>query len=99
MIAVEPIAGDDAGAVRRSLSDPAAFGEIFDRHYVAVHRYLHRRGGRDVADDLAGETFRIAFERRAQWSRTRRDARPWLLGIATNLVRRRFRTEERRLRA
>jgi RNA polymerase sigma-70 factor (ECF subfamily) len=89
----------DARSVRRSLTDPDAFAEVFDRHFVAVHRYLHRRAGRDVADDLAGETFRIAFEQRDRWSQTTRDARPWLLGIATNLVRRRARTEERRLRA
>jgi RNA polymerase sigma-70 factor (ECF subfamily) len=89
----------DARAVRRSLTDPAAFAGVFDRHFVTVHRYLHRRAGRDVADELAGETFRIAFEQRHRWSRTTRDARPWLLGIATNLLRRRVRSEQRRLRA
>jgi RNA polymerase sigma factor (sigma-70 family) len=94
-----PTIADDARTVSRSLHDPAAFGELFDRHFVAVHRYLHRRAGGDVADELAGETFRIAFEQRARWSRATPDARPWLFGIATNLVRRRFRTEQRRLRA
>jgi RNA polymerase sigma-70 factor (ECF subfamily) len=91
--------GTDAEAVRRSLNDPAAFAGIFDRHFVAIHRYLHRRAGRDLADELAGETFRVAFETRARWSQTTPDARPWLLGIATNLLRRHRRTEERRLRA
>jgi DNA-directed RNA polymerase specialized sigma24 family protein len=86
----------DAEAVRRSLTDPVAFTAVFDRHFVAVHRYLHRRGGRDLADELAGETFRVAFEARARWSQTTPDARPWLLGIATNLLRRHRRTEERR---
>jgi RNA polymerase sigma factor (sigma-70 family) len=92
-------ASEDASAVRQSLTDPSAFAGIFDRHFVVVHRYLHRRAGRDIADELAGETFRIAFEARARWSRATPDARPWLLGIATNLLRRRHRTEERRLRA
>jgi RNA polymerase sigma factor (sigma-70 family) len=89
----------DAAAIRRSLVDPAAFAAVFDRHFVAVHRYVHRRVGRDVADELAGETFRVAFEARARWSRMTPDARPWLLGIATNLLRRHLRTEQRRLRA
>jgi RNA polymerase sigma factor (sigma-70 family) len=89
----------DAEAIRRSLTDPVAFTAVFDRHFRAVHRYLHRRGGRDLADELAGETFRVAFEGRARWSQTTPDARPWLLGIATNLLRRHRRTEERRLRA
>jgi RNA polymerase sigma-70 factor (ECF subfamily) len=52
-----------------------------------------------VADDVAAETFRVAFERRHRWSRETRDALPWLLGIATNLLRRHRRTEKRRLRA
>lgn len=89
----------DAEAVRRSSVDGSAFAAVFDRHFVAVHRYVHRRAGRDVADELAGETFRVAFEARARWSQSTPDARPWLLGIATNLLRRHRRTEERRLRA
>jgi RNA polymerase sigma factor (sigma-70 family) len=89
----------DADLVRRSLVDPQAFARVFDRHFVAVHRYIHRRAGRDIADELASETFRIAFERRGRWSRRSASARPWLYGIATNLLRRHRRTEERRLRA
>ena len=89
----------DAEAVRRSLTDPHAFAAVFDRHFVAVHRYLHRRAGNDLADELAGETFRVAFETRSRWSQTTSDARPWLLGIATNLLRRHRRTEQRRLHA
>jgi RNA polymerase sigma factor (sigma-70 family) len=89
----------DTEAIRRSLTDPVAFTAVFDRHFAAVHRYLHRRAGRDLADGLAGETFRVAFEARASWSQTTPDARPWLLGIATNLLRRHRRTETRRLRA
>ena len=89
----------DAAAIRRSLAHPAAFADVFDRHFVAVHRYVHRRAGRDIADELTGETFRVAFQARVHWSRMTPDARPWLLGIATNLLRRHRRTEERRLRA
>jgi RNA polymerase sigma factor (sigma-70 family) len=62
-----------------------------------VHRYLHRRAGCDAADDLAAETFALAFERRAT-CRTE-TALPWLYGIATNLLRRRWRAERRQLRA
>ena len=89
----------DADIVARSLADPSAFATIFDRHFGAVHRYVHRRAGADVADDVAAETFRIAFERRRRWSQSTVDARPWLLGIATNVLRRHRRVEERRLRA
>jgi RNA polymerase sigma factor (sigma-70 family) len=89
----------DADAVSRSLNDPSAFASVFDRHFVAVHRYVHRRAGRDIADEVAGATFRVAFEGRKRWSQGTTDARPWLFGIATNLLRRHRRLEERRLRA
>src|ERR671939_593759 len=66
----EPVrAQSDAHAVACSLADPAQFAPVFDRHFAAVHRYLHRRAGRDIADELAGETFRVAFETRERWSR------------------------------
>jgi RNA polymerase sigma-70 factor (ECF subfamily) len=31
------------------------FGVLFDRHFPAIHRYLQRRAGRRVANDLAVE--------------------------------------------
>jgi RNA polymerase sigma factor (sigma-70 family) len=80
------------------MSEPRAFEPIFDRHFSAVHTYLHRRAGRDLADELAAETFALAFERRASCRGTG-SALPWLYGIATNLLRRRWRTERRQLRA
>jgi RNA polymerase sigma factor (sigma-70 family) len=89
----------DAATVVRSLSEPAAFALLFDRHYEAIHRYLHRRAGVDLADELAADVFRIAFERRATWSRATNDARPWLFGIAANLLHRHHRVEKRRLLA
>ena len=74
-----------------------AFGPLFDRHAVPVHRYLARRIGAP-ADDLLAETFLVAFRRRASYT-SDVGVRPWLFGIATNLVRRHVRTEERRYRA
>ena len=88
----------DSDLVRRSLDDPKAFEPIFDRHFGAVHTYLHRRVGRDLADDLTAETFALAFERRAS-CRATSTVLPWLYGIATNLLRHRWRAESRQLRA
>jgi len=92
-----PVSEDssDAAAVARSLSDPGAFGVIFDRHFDAVHAYLARRVGRSVADDLAASTFTVAFERRGSFRREATTARPWLFGIATNLLRNERRAEQR----
>jgi RNA polymerase sigma-70 factor (ECF subfamily) len=72
---------------------------VYDRHAGVVFRFLVRRVGRDTGDELLGETFRIAFERRATFDLDRPNARPWLYGIATNLVGKHRRREARRLAA
>jgi RNA polymerase sigma-70 factor (ECF subfamily) len=89
----------DADAIRRSRTDPDAFAAVFDRHFATVHRYLHRRLGRDLADDLTAEVFMQAYRRRSVYDTRFESALPWLYGVAANLVRRQRRTETRRLRA
>jgi RNA polymerase sigma-70 factor (ECF subfamily) len=90
-------ASADGAAIARSLEAAEAFAMVFDRHFVAVHRYLARRVGRDQADDLASQTFLLAFAHRGRYRDDLGTARPWLLGIATNLVRADRRAEQRRL--
>src|SRR6266508_3978369 len=70
----------------------------FRAEFVALHRYLARRLGREIAVDIAAETFAIALARWSRFDRSR-PVRPWLYGIASNLARRHRRTEERQLRA
>jgi len=89
----------DAGIITASLADPRQFATVYDRHAGLVFRFLIRRVGRDTADELLGETFRIAFERRTSYDASYANARPWLYGIASNLVAKHRRAEERRLRA
>jgi RNA polymerase sigma factor (sigma-70 family) len=89
----------DAEAIAASLSEPRAFVAVFDRHFDAIHRYLRRRVGKEIADELASETFAQAFEHRRRFDGRRPDARPWLYGIAHNLLRHHYRDEERALRA
>jgi RNA polymerase sigma-70 factor (ECF subfamily) len=89
----------DAVVIGRSLDQPQAFASIFDRHFDAVHGYARRRLGRSLAEEIASETFIRAFDGRASFDRSRVDARPWLFGIAANLMRRHWRTERRRLNA
>lgn len=89
----------DSAVVAASLSDPAEFGILFDRHGAALLRFLARRVDPSEADGLLGEVFRIAFEKRAGFQQDRPSARPWLYGIATNVVAKHYRSEARRLRA
>ncbi|MEY2424662.1 MAG: hypothetical protein QOI61_234 [Actinomycetota bacterium] len=89
----------DADAIAASIASPEAFGEVFDRHATTLYRYFVRRVGPSDADDLTSDAFRIAFERRDAYDLERPNARPWLYGIATNLVARRNRSAGRRDRA
>jgi RNA polymerase sigma factor (sigma-70 family) len=89
----------DATLVARSLADPRAFAGLFDRHWAEIAGFCASRAG-SAGEDVAAETFRIAFDRREQFAdRTGAGIRPWLYGIATNLLRHHFRDAERGLRA
>jgi RNA polymerase sigma-70 factor (ECF subfamily) len=94
-----PVAGGDADAIAASMQEPARFAVVFDRHYDEISSYLSRRAGRALAEELTSETFVRAFAARAGYDFAYRDARPWLYGIATNLLRKHARSEERRRRA
>jgi RNA polymerase sigma factor (sigma-70 family) len=87
----------DADLVAASLHDPQRFALLFDRHARVVHRYAASRTGHGDVDDVVSETFLTAFRTRARFDPTYDNARPWLLGIATNVLRQHRRSEGRRL--
>jgi RNA polymerase sigma factor (sigma-70 family) len=89
----------DAVIIGRSVREPECFAAVFDRYYCAIHGYVARRLGQSLADDLASETFLVAFARRDRYDPAHPDARPWLYGIASNLIARHHRAEQRRYRA
>ncbi|HEY3842297.1 MAG TPA: RNA polymerase sigma factor [Acidimicrobiales bacterium] len=88
----------DPGVISSSLREPAAFGEIFDRYVVDITRFLARRSNPEFVEDLVAETFVTAFRVRHSFDVQRLNARPWLYGIATNVLRHHFRGELRRAR-
>ncbi|MBB5953479.1 RNA polymerase sigma-70 factor (ECF subfamily) [Saccharothrix tamanrassetensis] len=88
-----PPLGDDPDL---SGPDPGVvFGRLFDDHAGSLHAYLARRVGDQTADDLVSETFLVALQRRHTYDPTRAGVRPWLYGIAGNLLRRHVRQEVR----
>lgn len=95
----EPLTGSDAAIIARSALDPEAFAALYDRHASALHRYVTRRLGDDVADDVVADTFLDAFRNRHRFDHAAGNARPWLYGIAANHIGRRVRAEVRMLRA
>jgi RNA polymerase sigma-70 factor, ECF subfamily len=88
---------DDA-AIAASWGTPEEFTVIFDRHFGTIQAYLRRRLNVSLADELASETFMVAFDRRLGYDLSRSNAKPWLFGIATNLLRNHLRKEARELR-
>jgi hypothetical protein len=90
---------DDATVIRLSRREPEQFTVLFRRHAPHIQRYVMRRLGQDAADDIVAETFLLAFRQRDSYDQTRADARPWLYGIATNLIGRHCRAETKMYRA
>jgi len=90
---------DDAMVIALSRHDPEQFTELFRRHAPHIQRYVVRRLGPDQADDIVAETFLQAFRQRERYDQERTDARPWLYGIATNLIGHHRRSEIRQYRA
>lgn len=78
----------DADLIGWSLAgDRDAFLGVVRRHARSVSAYLVRRVGPGPAEDLLGETWVAAFAARDAYDRSFVDARPWLFGIARNMVR------------
>ncbi len=58
-------------ATRVALSnDPAAFTQLVEQHQLAIRRFLRRLTAADysTADDLAQETFLVAYKKLGTWS-------------------------------
>ena len=89
----------DSEIILRSRTQPAAFGEIYERHVEPIGGYLARRVGAAAAEDIVAETFLTAFRKRASFDTSWESARPWLFGIAVRIMRRHRRLEAVQWRA
>jgi RNA polymerase sigma factor (sigma-70 family) len=90
--------GHDGELIRASLTRPDEFAGIFEAHYRAIDGYCTRRLGGE-GHDVSAATFTEAFRVRERFDVERPDARPWLYGIASNLLRHHRRRERNRWRA
>jgi RNA polymerase sigma factor (sigma-70 family) len=88
----------DSAIIHASLAEPERFAALFDRHAQVIYRYLARRAGSEVANDLTAETFLAAFRRRDSYDLASADARPWLYGVATRVLAQHWREDARQLR-
>jgi RNA polymerase sigma factor (sigma-70 family) len=85
--------GELWGRVQRG--DPQAFAELFERHAGAVYTYCFRRTADwSVAEELISVVFLEAWRRRATQLAPAK-VLPWLLGVATNVLRNQHRSLRR----
>lgn len=76
--------------------EPDAFGVLFERHARSVYNYLFRRTADwSLAEDLTSVVFLEAWRRRRDVRLEHDLALPWLLGVATNVLRNRRRSQWR----
>lgn len=76
--------------------EPAAFGVLFERHGRAVYNFCFRRTADwAAAEDLTSIVFLEAWRRRSHVRLKDGRALPWLLGVATNVLRNRRRSDRR----
>ena len=79
--------------------DVAAFEASYTELFEPVLRYTTRRLGRTAGEDVCAQAFTEAWKHRDRFDPTRGSVRAWVFGIATNLIREHYRSEQRRLRA
>jgi RNA polymerase sigma-70 factor (ECF subfamily) len=88
----------DSAIVALALSDPRAFGELFDRYWNDIFKFCYYRlGDWHRAEDVASQVFLEAIANlRSFDARNRHDSfRAWLYGIARNVTASARRTEQR----
>ena len=89
--------GNDGRPATGAIVAAADFEEVFREHFARVYRFIARRVGTALAEDLAAEVFATAYRRRAAYRPDRGSVRSWLYGIATNVVRGHWRDEQQLL--
>ncbi|MET7750138.1 RNA polymerase sigma factor [Micromonospora sp. NPDC005367] len=68
------------------------FTALYQAHHSRVYAYAVSRAGRKLADDVVGDTFLVAWRRLDAIPAA---PLPWLLGVARNAIRERYRDDIR----
>jgi len=93
----ESIAANDGHLIAEARNNPAAFVQLYRRHYDAVFRYcVHRLFDRHIAEDITAEVFLKVVENFGRFKGGEKQFRNWLYKIATNAVNDHLRRTARR---
>ncbi|MGH2442337.1 MAG: RNA polymerase sigma factor [Chloroflexota bacterium] len=80
-------AADDNHIAEAAKRNPLAFGELYERYYTRIYRYVYHRVGAAVdAEDITAVVFMKALESLPSFQSRRNGFAPWLFRIARNSV-------------
>ncbi len=88
-----PEHADEVSLVERAKQDPSAFGELYDRHFHQIYRFVYSRvRDQSIAEDVTSEVFMKALKAIPRYQDTGRPFAAWLYQIAVNAIADRYRT-------
>ena len=92
----DPASTDTELLARAERGEADAFGVLFERHGPAVLQFCFRRtADAALAEDLTSIVFLEAWRKRGKLELFQESARPWLFGVALNVVRSQYRAQRR----
>jgi RNA polymerase sigma-70 factor (ECF subfamily) len=84
---------DERDLVERAKYDPGAFGELYERHFMQIYKFVYSRvRDQSVAEDVTSDVFLKALRSLGRYQDTGRPISAWLYQIAMNAVADRFRS-------
>ncbi|MBI9044101.1 MAG: RNA polymerase sigma factor [Anaerolineaceae bacterium] len=87
----------DAALIDAARLEPAAFGQLYDRHVQSIYRYLlSRLGNRSEAEDITSQTFLAALEQLNKYQH-KGHFPAWLFSIARNKLVDHYRNQQKQI--
>src|SRR5437016_1261126 len=84
---------DERSLVERAKTDPGAFGELYDRYFHQMYRFVFSRlRDQTAAEDVTSEVFMKALRSIPRYQDTGRPFTAWLYQISVNTVNDRYRS-------
>jgi RNA polymerase sigma-70 factor (ECF subfamily) len=88
-----PSQWDEQAVVERAKRDPAAFGELYDRYFLQIYRFVYSKmRDQTAAEDVTSEVFMKALKNIGRYQDTGKPFSAWLYQIAMNAVFDRYRS-------
>ncbi len=87
-----PSRDDERELVERAKYEPPAFGELYDRYFLQIYKFVYSRvHDQAIAEDVTSDVFLKALRGIGRYQDTGRPFSAWLYQIAVNAVADRFR--------